>query len=211
MANYTIEDIENLRRLSGISYQEAIALLDYHNGDVARALADWEKNGRRKQPEPERPRERQEKKDAPEGLWKKLYAARLTVRKGDSTVLNVSSICAGISLIICPYIVLGGAVASLALGYKIGFEPLDSDFVKDDVGDLMRKRASQVRRTVDNVARQFSGQNQGSPKEMAHDAPEVGRREHSAPVIQMPVKVDSQDGFVSVSHEEDGFTSATIE
>ena len=31
MASYTIEDIELIRRKSGISYQEAVSLLDYHN------------------------------------------------------------------------------------------------------------------------------------------------------------------------------------
>lgn len=36
MASYTIEDIELIRRKSGISYQEAVSLLDYHNGNVAR-------------------------------------------------------------------------------------------------------------------------------------------------------------------------------
>ena len=46
MASYTIEDIELIRKKSGISYQEAVALLDYHNGNVARALVDLERNGR---------------------------------------------------------------------------------------------------------------------------------------------------------------------
>lgn len=46
MERYTIEDIELIRRKSGISYQEAVALLDYHNGNVARALVDLERNGR---------------------------------------------------------------------------------------------------------------------------------------------------------------------
>ena len=49
MAAYTIEDIELIRRKSGISYQEAVALLDYHNGNVARALVDLERNGRIKE------------------------------------------------------------------------------------------------------------------------------------------------------------------
>ena len=48
MEPYTIEDIELLRQKSGLSYQEAVALLDYHNGSVARALIDLEKHGRLK-------------------------------------------------------------------------------------------------------------------------------------------------------------------
>lgn len=48
MAAYTIEDIELIRRESGISYQEAVSLLDYHNGNVARALIDLERSGKLK-------------------------------------------------------------------------------------------------------------------------------------------------------------------
>ena len=48
MEPYTIEDIELLRKKSGLSYQEAVALLDYHNGSLARAIIDLEKSGRLK-------------------------------------------------------------------------------------------------------------------------------------------------------------------
>ena len=48
MAKYTFEDIEILRQKSGISYEEAVNLLEYHNGSLARALVDLEKNGRLK-------------------------------------------------------------------------------------------------------------------------------------------------------------------
>ena len=46
MATYSMEDIELIRRKSGITYEEAVSMLDYHNGDVARVLIDLEKNGR---------------------------------------------------------------------------------------------------------------------------------------------------------------------
>ena len=45
MSKYTFEDIEILRQKSGISYEEAVNLLEYHNGSLARALVDLEKNG----------------------------------------------------------------------------------------------------------------------------------------------------------------------
>ena len=47
MESYTIEDIELLRKKSGLSYQEAVALLDYHSGSLARALIDLEKQDRK--------------------------------------------------------------------------------------------------------------------------------------------------------------------
>ena len=49
MDAYTIEDVELLRRKGGMTYQEAVALLEYHNGDMARALIDLEKHGRLKE------------------------------------------------------------------------------------------------------------------------------------------------------------------
>ena len=46
MANYTIDDIEILRKKSGITYEEAVNLLEYHNGSLTRSLVDLERNGR---------------------------------------------------------------------------------------------------------------------------------------------------------------------
>ena len=48
VARYTIEDIEILRKKSGITYEEAVNLLEYHDGSLARALVDLERNGRLK-------------------------------------------------------------------------------------------------------------------------------------------------------------------
>lgn len=41
MERYTIQDIEFTGRKSGISYQEAVALLDYHNGNVTRCAGGF--------------------------------------------------------------------------------------------------------------------------------------------------------------------------
>ena len=213
MADYTLDDIEKLRKLSGITYQEAIAVLDYHRGDLAKALEDLRRNGRI-QPEGAQPKERGKGQQG--GLLQKLYAARVTVRKGDKTVLNVSSVVAGVALLVSPYVVAGGAVASLALGYRFGFNARDEAFMKDDVMDRVRDTADKVKHTVDSVAQQFkktmdSGSGTAEAKEPLRDMPEEQRPERRAPVIQIPVKVETPDGSVSVTHDQDGFMSATIE
>ena len=46
MASYSIEDIELVRSKAGLTYAEAVSMLDYHNGDVAQVLIDLEKRGR---------------------------------------------------------------------------------------------------------------------------------------------------------------------
>ena len=43
--NYSVEDVETLRQKSGVSYEEAIRLLDKYDGDLASALIELEKSG----------------------------------------------------------------------------------------------------------------------------------------------------------------------
>ena len=50
MSNYSVTDIEVIRARSDLSYQEAMDLLDYHDGSIAAALTDLEMNGRLKTP-----------------------------------------------------------------------------------------------------------------------------------------------------------------
>ena len=63
METYTIEDIELLRKKSGLSYQEAVALLDCHNGNLARALIDLEKSGRLKEDNTEKKQENKQEEN----------------------------------------------------------------------------------------------------------------------------------------------------
>lgn len=86
MAKYTFEDIEILRQKSGISYEEAVNLLEYHNGSLARALVDLEKNGRLKTG----PASGDAGKGA-KGVFTFLYRLRLRVRKDEAVVVNLSS------------------------------------------------------------------------------------------------------------------------
>ena len=43
---YTLEDVEYLRGKAGISYEEAVALLEKYDGDMTRALVELEKRGK---------------------------------------------------------------------------------------------------------------------------------------------------------------------
>ena len=43
---YTLDDIETLRSKTGVGYEEAVALLEKYDGDIARALVELEKRGR---------------------------------------------------------------------------------------------------------------------------------------------------------------------
>ena len=118
MASYTIEDIELIRKKSGISYQEAVALLDYHNGNVARALVDLERNGRIK------PENQQKASTSSSGishnnrgvlsrLFSKFYRFRLKVKKGDIVIANLSLLFFLLALMISPHLVIIAAILVL--------------------------------------------------------------------------------------------------
>ena len=236
MASYTIEDIELIRRKSGISYQEAVALLDYHNGNVARALVDLERNGRIK-PEAEQAKAKRETTGARRdhrglmGFISRMYQARVKVKKGGTAILNLSLLFSLLALLISPHLVLVGVILMLILGYKVSFERRDPDFASDNLEKMVRNAAQNVKESVSSMAQEFTAAtSDDAPAAATASEPartEAEQRSYyqanpaattyhasyggSAPTLQVPVQVESQDGNVSVESDKDGFTNATIE
>ncbi len=232
MERYTIEDIELIRRKSGISYQEAVALLDYHNGNVARALVDLERNGRIKPESAQRPPERPRRnKGGFSSFMTRLYQCRLKVKKGEIIILNLSLLFSLVALLISPHLVLMGLVLCLILGYHIGVEKRDPAFATENLERMVKNAAQNVKSSVGDIARSFT---EAVPEEKpaeakASDAPEAPQAKRSfyqsnpaattapvdytgrAPVLQVPVQVESQDGRVEFSEDTDGFGNATIQ
>lgn len=241
MASYTIEDIELIRKKSGISYQEAVALLDYHNGNVARALVDLERNGRIK------PESQQKASASSSGashhnrgtlsrLFSKFYRFRLKVKKGDIVIANLSLLFSLLALMISPHLAIIAAILILVLGYRVSFDKNDRAFASANLEKMVRNAADNVKSTVSDFAKGFEdGFNQekgeSEPKQDAQQKPSQESKKDdrsfyqsnpaattyhtaytgSAPTIQVPVQVESQDGNVSVEDDKDGYTNATIE
>ena len=241
MASYTIEDIELIRKKSGISYQEAVALLDYHNGNVARALVDLERNGRIK-PESQQKASASSSADSRHNrgalsrLFSKFYRFRLKVKKGDIVIANLSLLFSLLALMISPHLVIIAAILILVLGYRVSFDKNDRAFASANLEKMVRNAADNVKSTVSDFAKGFEdGFNQekdeSEPKQDAQQKPiQESKKDDrsfyqsnpaattyhtaytgSAPTIQVPVQVESQDGNVSVEDDKDGYTNATIE
>lgn len=187
MASYTIEDVELLRRKSGISYQEAVSLLDYHNGNVARALVDLERNGRMK-PEPEQTESRQEsssrkhtssnntRKDSGHrgqsrlvSLVNKLYRARVRIFRNSTPVLNLSLLFALVAAMFSPHLLILSVVMVLVLGYRVSFVKNDPDFAGENMERMVKNAASNVRSTVNEFARSFQDGMNGNDQEQNAD------------------------------------------
>lgn len=231
MSHYTLNDIEKIRKVSGISYQEAVSLLEYHNGDVALAMVDLEKNGRIRNPSgdetgaEEKEGSRASERNLPVFLHVVafLYQTRIHVTYRDQTVINLSVVFLIISAVFSPYLILLGAILALAFGYRISFVRNDSGFVFGEV----RKN---VERTRDTVKSSIETIRQGTANPQREEEPSddafssffqnrgIGRHRsqpagnHSeVPTIHVPVQVRSEDGSVSFRQDSDGYNQATIE
>ena len=237
MASYTIEDIELIRRKSGISYQEAVSLLDYHNGNVARALVDLERNGRLKPDAAAQDEAKSAEKTASSAsstsshkskggfmhFINKLYRARVKVARQSIPILNISLLFTLVAALISPHLLILSAILILLLGYRVSLEKDDPDFAGEKMDRMVKNAASNVRSTVDEFTRGFqAGMNSKSEStekkaevdsadERSYYAANATKPEyHSCPTINVPVQVPSQDGNVTVEDDTDGFNSATI-
>lgn len=157
MASYTIEDIELIRRKSGISYQEAVALLDYHNGNVARALVDLERNGRIKPESAQKKTSSSTKRDT-RGLMNflgRLYQFRIKVKKEQTVIVNLSLLFTIVACLISPHLIVLGVILVLVLGYRISFDKRDPDFAPENLERMVRNAGDNVRETVSDFTRGF--------------------------------------------------------
>lgn len=244
MASYTIEDIELVRRKSGISYQEAVALLDYHNGNVARALIDLERNGRLR-PESQQKQANQTNDEKKEkggfmNFLQKLYRMRVKVNKGATSIANVSCLFVAGAFLVSPWTVIGALIISAVMGYKISYVKEDPSFAGENLEKTVRNAAQNAKSVVDDFARGFqdgwkadqSKETDAAAQDICEGVADLNRDAETdarsyyqsnpaaascktnytgtAPTIQVPLKVESTDGDVSIDSESDGHNSATI-
>ena len=166
MEQYTIEDIELLRKKSGISYQEAVALLDYHNGSLARALIDLEKHGRLKDENEEKEgtrtmsesEKKNETKQKALNFLQKLYRSRLKIRKGETSIINVSILFAILCLLFAPHMTIAGVIVSMILGYQFSFSKMDPDFESENIEKMVKSAAQNAKSSVSSVVQTISGE-----------------------------------------------------
>ena len=167
MEPYTIEDIELLRQKSGLSYQEAVALLDYHNGSLARALIDLEKHGRLKNEENNEKEgtnnmngntKKGETKEKALNLLQKLYRSRVKIRKGDTNIFNVSVLFAALCLLLAPHMTIAGIIVSMILGYQFSFTGMDPDFASENLEKMVRSAAQNAKSSVSSVVQTITNE-----------------------------------------------------
>ena len=208
MAQYTIEDIEIIRQRSGISYEEAVNLLEYHNGSLARALVDLEKNGRLK-----------DTKTAGTDAQRRggnivtfLYRTRFKMMKGQVTIINISLLFLIFTLMTAFWVpVTGILIALLLLGYRVSIERNSKDFAADSFETIVKNAPSNVKNTVFTIARDLEKSMDPQTEKPADEAQKEESRTENPASGTTPVNVQFPgEGRVEVKEDGDGFHEADI-
>ena len=205
MANYTIDDIEILRKKSGITYEEAVNLLEYHNGSLSRSLIDLEKNGRLHDSAPQTRAAGNEQQSGLKKVFNTLYHIRLMVKNKGVVVANLSVLFMLATVLVAPHLAVIGLIASLFLGYRINVDRNNPAFATDTFDSMVETARNNVQNTVQTFSRSFSGEEEAKPQE-----PE---RPYSASAASgtRPVNVQFPGGTqVDIREGGDGYHEADI-
>jgi hypothetical protein len=90
------------------------------------------------------------------GIFSFLYCNRVKVSKDSTPILNLSLVFCILAVITAPWLVIGGVIVALMLGYKFGFERNAAGF-SGDFDAVVKDAAGNVRNVVDTVADKFDG------------------------------------------------------
>ena len=118
-------------------------------------------------------------------LLQKLYRSRVKIRKGDTSVLNVSVLFAGLCLLLAPHMTIAGIIVSMILGYQFSFTGMDPDFSSESLEKMVRSAAQNAKASVSSVVHTISSENRDQEKKPAEssarkNAP-VSKQNHSEP------------------------------
>ena len=115
---YTLEDVEKLRAKTGISYEEAVSLLDKYDGDMARALIELEKRGQLGD-KGIKINVNGNAADIFSKLWRQGCDTRLIVERDGERLVNLSVLFMLLALLLGWRLVIVAAILALALGCRV--------------------------------------------------------------------------------------------
>ena len=205
MAKYTIQDIDIIRRKSGLSYNEAVSLLKYHNGSLTQALLDLEKNGKILEHET---KVNTTSKGKHKNIFYLLYRLRLKIRKDNIVIINLSALFLIFALLFAPWVVIVGILFALVMGYHIRIDRKSKEFEDVSLEDTIKHASENIKHTVDNIIRESAKDDDDEET----DEPEVKEPRTESPASgTKPVDVElPEDGEYTIKDGDDGFHEASI-
>ncbi len=115
---YTLDDLETLRAKTGVSYEEAVSLMEKYDGDMTRALIELEKRGQLGD-KGIRINVNGNAADLVQKLWRKGCDTRLIVERDGETLVNLSVLFMILALLLGWRLVVAAAILALALGCRV--------------------------------------------------------------------------------------------
>lgn len=85
------------------------------------------------------------------GIFATLYCTRIMVNKGGAPIINLSLLFCIIAVLTAPWLVIGGTIAALALGYKFGLARNAQDFC-GSFDTVVREAKDNVRSAVETIS-----------------------------------------------------------
>lgn len=191
--NYTLEDVETLRAKAHISYEEAVALLEKYDGDVAQALVELEKRGRIAGGKPEK----ENFGDWLARMWSKGVRTRIQISRRDTLLVNLSVIYLLAVLCFAPHIIIGSLILMLMLGCRINL--VKNSAVYDDTN--IQSFVSQAAENIKSSVAGFTSVDETQPRkeEARHE-----QSQQSAPVGENPnpaAQDSSSEGYNKITIE----------
>jgi hypothetical protein len=116
--NYSIEDVETLRSKAGISYEEAVSLLDKYDGDLARALIELEKRGQ-VNAKTDLKFDAEEIVEWVKKMWHKGMNTRVVIERKGETLVNLPVIFLILMLMLGVHAMIVAAVIMLVTGCSV--------------------------------------------------------------------------------------------
>jgi len=163
MAKFTLEDVEYLRSKANLGYEEAVARLDRHDGDMTAILVELEKEGllrggeQPKQTYADREEEARRARERCSDFgarfhkgFKKLLRTAMVVRHQEDEIIRVP-IVIPIALLLCATkLTLALALLTLICGCRVRFTRTRRP-VADDLRDGFKKAADTVKEKVNSM------------------------------------------------------------
>ena len=116
--NYSIEDVETLRSKAGVSYEEAVSLLDKYDGDLARALIELEKRGQ-VNGKADFKFDAEEIVEWVKKMWHKGMNTRVVIERKGETLVNLPVIFLILMLMLGVHAMIVAAVIMLVTGCSV--------------------------------------------------------------------------------------------
>ena len=87
-----------------------------------------------------------------------LYRSRVKIRKGETTIFNVSVLFSALCLILAPHMTIAGIIVSMILGYHFSFTGMDPDFASENLEKMVKNAAQNARSSVSSVVHTISSE-----------------------------------------------------